>query len=60
MAQSGGGEMHWKTGKEKDQHQHNIQGTDAFFRAVLIPTLKASLHSASFTCKPCKAQPLVG
>lgn len=35
--------MHWKAGKEKGQHQHNIQGTDAFFRAVLIPTLKGSL-----------------
>lgn len=41
--QCGGREMHWKTGKEKGEHQHSVQGTDAFFRAVLIPALKASL-----------------
>lgn len=36
--------MHWETEKgEKGQPQHNTQGTDAFLRAVLIPTLKASL-----------------
>lgn len=65
-----GGEMHWKTGKRRGEGLASAQyaGTDAFFRAVPIPALKASLSQcflhlqalqspASGGLPPCAAVP---